>query len=160
MMMAQVKKACRSSTKDIIYASDGDVLITYQEWKKRILRINHNWRTWKAELGGGSKVADWKQQLKTNTAPKGNQQQTSIPEKKTGTCTLYGDQGAPMDIDAIKNKAKCYQCGEIRHFKWDCPKSPKTKEEALRHLNYYWDHRAMEEKTSSKVEEVKDGAEQ
>ncbi len=33
MMMVQVKKACRSTTKDIIYASDGDVLTTYQEWK-------------------------------------------------------------------------------------------------------------------------------
>ncbi len=33
MMMAQVKKACCSMTKDIIYASDGDVPTTYQEWK-------------------------------------------------------------------------------------------------------------------------------
>ncbi len=33
MMMAQVKKACRSTTKDIIYALDGDVPNTYQEWK-------------------------------------------------------------------------------------------------------------------------------
>ncbi len=45
MMMAQVKKVCHSTTKDIIYASDGDVLTIYQEWKRQILRIDHNWRT-------------------------------------------------------------------------------------------------------------------
>ncbi|PBK83245.1 hypothetical protein ARMGADRAFT_1089599 [Armillaria gallica] len=31
MMVAQVKKACQSTSKDIIYRSDGDVLTTYQE---------------------------------------------------------------------------------------------------------------------------------
>ncbi len=33
MMVAQVKKACRSMAKDIIYASDADVPTDYQEWK-------------------------------------------------------------------------------------------------------------------------------
>ncbi len=45
MMVAQVKKACRSTAKDIIYASDANVPGNYQEWKKRILHIDHNWRT-------------------------------------------------------------------------------------------------------------------
>ncbi|PBK86726.1 hypothetical protein ARMGADRAFT_1086231 [Armillaria gallica] len=43
MMVAQVKKACRSTTKDIIYGTDGDLPTSYQEWKKRILWINYNW---------------------------------------------------------------------------------------------------------------------
>ncbi len=34
------------------------------------------------------------------------------------------------------------------------------KEEALRRLNYYWDHVATNEKTDLKGEEVKDGAKQ
>ncbi len=72
----------------------------------------------------------------------------------------YGDQGAPIDVDTVRAKVKCYRCSQIEHFKWDCPKQPKTKEEALQHLNYYWDHVAMNEKTDSKIEEVKDGAEQ
>ncbi len=116
----------------------------------------------KAETGKGAKVTEWKQQAKTNTTLlKGNQpQQSSVPEKKMGTGTTYGGSDAPMDIDRARSKTKCFQCGKIRHFKRDCPKAPKMKEEALRHLNYYWNHVAMNEKTDLKVEEVKDRAEQ
>ncbi len=162
MMVAQVKKACRSTAKDIIYASDTDIPSNYQEWKKRILRINHNWRTRKAEQRGG-KVTEWKQQAKANTTlttTKGNQQQTSVPEKTTGTGTTYRGAGKPMDIDTVRAKMKCFGCGQPGHFKQDCPKRAKTKEEALQRLNYYWDHVATNEKTDAKVEEVKDEAEQ
>ncbi len=119
MMMAQVKKACRSTTKDIIYASDGDILTTYQEWKKQILWIDHNWRMRKAETGKGAKATEWKQQSKTNMVPvtKGNQQQSSVLEKTTGTGTTYGGSGKLMDIDTVHAKAKCYGCGQLRHFK-------------------------------------------
>ncbi len=161
MMVAQVKKACRMTAKDIIYTSDADTPANYLEWKKQILCIDHNWRTRKAEQGR-AKVTEWKQQAKTNTIPvaKGNQQQTSVPEKTMETGTTYGGAGKPMDIDAVRAKAKCYGCGQLRHFKRDCPKCAKTKEEALQCLNYYWDHVATNEKTDSKIEEVKDGAEQ
>ncbi|PBK90593.1 hypothetical protein ARMGADRAFT_1082851 [Armillaria gallica] len=43
MMVAQLKKACRLSAKDIIYGTDGDLPANYQEWKRRILRIDYNW---------------------------------------------------------------------------------------------------------------------
>ncbi len=46
-------------------------------------------------------------------------------------------------------------------MKWDCPEAPKSREEAMRHLNAYWDTQPMEEApTESKVEEVEDSAEQ
>ncbi len=132
MMVAQVKKACRTTAKDIIYASDVDTPANYPEWKRRILRINHNWRMRKAEQGG-AKVTEWKQQAKMNMTPvaKGNQQSASVPEKTMGTGTTYGGSGKPMDIDTVRAKAKCYGCGQLGHFKRDCPKRAKTKEEAL-----------------------------
>ncbi len=118
-MVAQVKKACRLTAKDIIYASDADTPGNYQEWKKQILRIDHNWRTRKAEQHGG-KVTEWKQQAKANTTPmttKGSQQQTSVPEKTTGTGMTYGGAGKPMDIDVVRAKMKCFGCGQPGHFK-------------------------------------------
>ncbi len=65
-----------------------------------------------------------------------------------------------MDIDAVRAKMKCYGCSQLGHIKRDCPRQPRTKEEALRCVEYYWDHVATKEKTELKIEEVKDGAEQ
>ncbi len=130
MMITQVKKACRTTSKDIIYASDGELPATYQEWKRCILKIDHNWRANRAEQGG-TKVVDWKQQMKMNVPSKGTLSQDNVLEKKTNMGTTYGGSGKLMEIDRMRTKAKCYGCGELGHFKQDCPKRPKTKEEAL-----------------------------
>ncbi len=83
---------------------------------------------------------------------------TSVPTQKTPSGTTYGGQGVPIDISTAAAMAKCYRCGKIGHFKRNCPNAPKTREEALRRFNTYWDHHPMVEVMTT-VKEVKEDAE-
>ncbi len=65
-----------------------------------------------------------------------------------------------MDIDTARATAKCFRCSQLGHFKHDCPNTPKSREEAMRQLNYYWDmHPMVEAPVLSTIEEVKEDAE-
>ncbi len=154
VMVAQIKRAARETSKNTIYAGDGDLPNLYDNWKSRLLRIDYNWRLKQAE--------DMGQTVPTTKAagPK-PVASTSVSTQRTSLGTTYRGQGAPMDISATAATAataKCYRCGKIGHFKCDCPNALKTKEEALHRLNAYWDHHPTVEVMVT-VEEVKEDAE-
>ncbi len=43
VMVTQVKKAARKTSKNTIYTADGNLPVLYNDWKARLLRIDYNW---------------------------------------------------------------------------------------------------------------------
>ncbi len=106
VMIAQIKKATCKMSKNTIYSADGKVPILYKEWKAHLLQMDFNWHLKKVEgITPGCIQAP-----KVTTLQKGGQT-LSTPKKKTATGTTFRGRGVPMDIDAAKAVAKCYQCG-------------------------------------------------
>ncbi len=49
VMVAQIKRAARETSKNTIYAGDRDLPALYDDWKSRLLWIDSNWRLKQAE---------------------------------------------------------------------------------------------------------------
>ncbi len=131
VMTAQIKKAARETSKNTIYSANGDVPTNYEGWKARLLCMDYNWQLKRAEG-----ITPGRTQSPKATTPQKGGQMSSTPKKKTATGTTFRGRGMPMDIDATKAAAKCYQCGKISHFKCDCPNALKSREEALHCLQH------------------------
>ncbi len=100
-MVAQIKRAAHKTSKNTIYAADGDLPVLYDDWKSRLLRIDYNWRLKQAESSGRPAP------MPKGTVPKGVVS-TSVPTQKTTMGTTYGGRGEPMDIGAATATTKCY----------------------------------------------------
>ncbi len=75
VMVAQIKRACRETSRNTIYAADGDLPVLYDDWRARLLRIDSNWRLKQAESSGRPAPTA------KGTVPKGVTS-TSVPMQK------------------------------------------------------------------------------
>ncbi len=89
-------------------------------------------------------------------APASKGVSTGVPTQKTTSGTTYGGRGEPMDIGAATATTKWLPMRKAWSLKRDCPGAPKSRVEALRRANTYWDDK---EKTLASIEEVKEDAE-
>ncbi len=159
-MLTQIKKAAQETSKNTIYSADGEVPTTYDGWKAHLLCMDYNWHLKRVEGTPAGQINSKPQAQKPTMPQKSGQASTYMLEKKTATGTTYKGCGMPMDINAARAAAKCFRCGQIGHFKCDCPNAPKSKEEVMCWLNYYWDgHPMVEAPVLSTIEEVKEDAE-
>ncbi len=49
VMVAQIKRAARETSRNTIFAADSDLPVLYDDWKACLLRIDYNWRLKQAE---------------------------------------------------------------------------------------------------------------
>ncbi len=50
VMVAQIKRAAHETSKNTIYAGNGDLPNLYDDWKSHLLHIDYNWRLKQAEV--------------------------------------------------------------------------------------------------------------
>ena len=98
---------------------DSDILPTsYEDWKKRILRIDQAWRDRQLEKrSGGSFIP---KSAKGDGRPT-NTTNTSAPGQSRLASTSELPQGEPMNIDQRKSDIICYKCQQKGHIARNCP---------------------------------------
>jgi hypothetical protein len=128
-----VERHVRCSIIDSIYAT-GNLPANYAAWKTRILTIGRllEQRHEQLELEKKNTVFP-SRHLPTTPAhhsrpsPSSHAPQTRPASKKTSSSTVFAGAGVPMDLDSLKTTNRCFDCGEVGHFRNACPKPDKRK---------------------------------
>jgi hypothetical protein len=124
VLINMLKRKLSPAIIDRIYASDSPIPTTYETFKEAAIKHDNRIREAIHIKAVNSGVA-------TNIHYPGQTTQATASDhrgdKKTGTGTIYGGQGQPMEIGRTKidpavahSQGLCYTCGQKGHLSKNC----------------------------------------
>ncbi|SJL06537.1 uncharacterized protein ARMOST_09878 [Armillaria ostoyae] len=170
LMVKAVRLRVPDSYTNAIASSGENIPHSYNDWKRRILRIyKEQQKKWVFDQTVGNRNANPRPSPTATTAtshPKTGGATSSLTHKSASSAptadgrdaggrwvarpgTTYRGQGAPMDIGQMCAKGLCFRCHKKGHLSKDCPEKKDFRD--IRSVQA-----TQEPVTESKIEEVKE----